>query len=187
MNKTTLAHSVQVYLHAQWPHQLVSDGLPLPLLYTPMYMLWVMFRVLGISQRQSPSAPPLLRCSCTTLAPLVLQRSHILCELETRVPLGKNQFPKTRPVSAFLQQLRWSVMQSRASSRSRMSSRVMTLLFWQVVPLSENQMSAAPPGKEGRTNVTVCVNQCYTCCCYSTPTAAQNFLKLKRSIPVLTV
>ena len=40
-------------------------------------------------------------------------------------------------------------MQKRASPPSPMSSKITTLLFWYVAPLSENQTSPAP-GKEER-------------------------------------
>ena len=40
-------------------------------------------------------------------------------------------------------------MQKRASPPSPISSKITTLLFWYVVPLSENQTSLSP-GKEER-------------------------------------
>ena len=65
--------------------------------------------------------------------------------------MGKNQFPKTDPFlpeSKDWQQAVCLVMQSRASSPSLMFSRITILLFWYVVPLSENQTSPAPWKKE---------------------------------------
>ena len=61
--------------------------------------------------------------------------------------MGKNQFPKTDPFSD-RQQAVWLVLQSRASPLSLMFSRVTILLFWYVVPLSENQTSVPAPGKK---------------------------------------
>ena len=47
------------------------------------------------------------------------------------------------------------VMQSRAVSFSPMSSRVTQLLFWYVVPLSDNQTSPAPGKLEKSTEYTL--------------------------------
>ena len=66
--------------------------------------------------------------------------------LETLVPLGKNQFPRAPFSREGWQQAVRLVTQSRASS-SPMSSRVTILLFWYVVPLSEN-LTSPIPGKE---------------------------------------
>ena len=84
-----------------------------------------------------PSTAPLLRFKRTTIWPLVLWKSHCSPLLGTLVPLGKNQFP----LPGWLQQ---AVTQLRALSPSPMSSRATQLLFWYVVPLSENQTSPAP-------------------------------------------
>ena len=51
-------------------------------------------------------------------------------------------------------------MQSRASSPSPMSSRVTQLLFWYVVPLSENQTSPVPGKFEYSIESTNAVNKC---------------------------
>ena len=69
----------------------------------------------------------------------------------TLVPLGKNQFPKTVPVKPAWQQEVRSVRQSRASSPSPMFSSVTILLFWYVVPLSENLTLLAPEKEEIQT------------------------------------
>ena len=87
-----------------------------------------------------PSTAPLLRFKRTTIWPLVLWKSHFPPVLGTLVPLGKNQFP----LPGWLQQAVWLVTQLRALSPSPMSSRATQLLFWYVVPLSENQTSPAP-------------------------------------------
>ena len=64
--------------------------------------------------------------------------------------MGKNQFPKADIfplVSEEVQQAVRLVTQSRASLPSPMSSRATILLFWYVVPLSENQTSPEPGKK----------------------------------------
>ena len=65
----------------------------------------------------------------------------------TLFPFGKNHFPKVGPFSPVQegrQQAVKLVIQSRAVSfPSPMSSRATQLLFWYVVPLSENHTSPA--------------------------------------------
>ena len=87
-----------------------------------------------------PSTAPLLRFKRTTIWSLDLWKSHCLLLLGTLVPLGKNQLP----LPGCLQQAVWLVTQRRALPPPPMSSRATQLLFWYVVPLSENQKSPAP-------------------------------------------
>ena len=91
---------------------------------------------------------------------------NISPELETLVPLGKNQFPKTgRPVLSWWQQIGRLVMQSRASPPSPIFSKITILLFWYGVPLNEKWTPAAP-GKEEvdrSTNVTTYASVVETC------------------------
>ena len=84
--------------------------------------------------------------------PLVLWKSHCWPLLGTLLPLGKYQFPMAPdpkgPVWGGRQQAVWSVTQSRASSPSPISSRYTRLLFWYVVPLSENLTPSPAPEKK---------------------------------------
>ena len=138
---------LESYPSAAWALQYEQNNMyhsPVLAEYTPMYMDWVTFIASGISQRYIPSSPPLLRFKCTIIWPLVLWKSQLLPEPGTLVLLGKNQFPKA--VRGGRQQAVWLVTQSRASSPSPMFSRIMILLFWYVIFLSENLTS---PAREG--------------------------------------
>ena len=71
----------------------------------------------------------------------------MLPSLGTLVSLEKYQFPMATVEYGGLQQAVRSVVQSRASSPSPMSSRFKRLLFWYVVFLSE-KVTLPPPRKE---------------------------------------
>ena len=73
--------------------------------------------------------------------------------------MGKNQFSEADPFPITQQTVRL-VLQSRASLPSPMSSRVTQLLFWYVIPLSENHTSPANGKKVIQMSPRLCIQTC---------------------------
>ena len=118
---------------------------------------WVHSNVYGLDKTKCIRYQTTVDPFCSTSS--AVQIYHHLTSGSVEIPLvnwGRNSGPigeEPVPYNHSIvwegrQQTVWLVMQSRASSPSPMSSRVTILLFWYVVPLSENLTSPAPGKKE---------------------------------------